>query len=1596
MAENGNISLTIDNQRAVRLQIIKQVFEASSHLPENFYQTLFVRAFRCLDFTLQPHKVLKPSAPTTLTEQRIAALAGILNSIEQELKDLTGGQIDLTTVEDGVPFLLRDAQERLGLQESTRRQAAEMQMAILNALPAQIALLDSQGVVLAVNESWRQYATANAMQREDFFVGRNYLNVCDSAEGECAQESHAAAQGIRAVLAGRRKEFTLEYPCHTPSEKRWFRLMVTPLNEGHQAGVVVMHVNVTERLRAEEILRENQQRLEREAARLHESQLVASIGSWETDLSTLEVVWTEQTHRIFETSPDHFIPSHQPILDHVHPDDRAEVNEIFLQSINQAGSFALEHRLLMPDGRIKFVDERWRIFHDEKGRPFRALGTCQDITERKQAADSLAQGQMLLRFAGQAARLGGWSLTIPDNQLTWSDEICLIHDMPVGSVPTLEEAIMFYSPEHRDEVARLLKLCVEEGKPFDFEMELVTARQRRIWVRAIGEAMRDEKGRIYRLQGAFQDISRQKAAEEAARCAGERLLDTVESITDGFFTLDREWHFTYVNAEAERLLECPRDSLLGFTIWEAFPPVVGMVFEREYRWAMAENRTTTFEEFYPPLDMWIEVKAYPSAEGLAVYFRDVSERHHTLTALRASEASLIRAQSIARIGNWDWDIVSDELYWSAQVFQLFGLDPDTPETTYKRFLNSLHPEDREQTHQAVMASVAGTATYNVEHRVQWPDGSVRVMHEQGVVIRDADGKALKMTGTVQDITERKLTEMALAQKTRALTLLIRCNEALIRSETEMELLTGICQTAVDVGGFPLAWVGYALDDPSKTVMPQAYAGVEDGYLAKATISWDANRPTGQGPAGKTIRGGVPTVVPNLEIDENFQPWLEALRARGFRGVISLPLKDASRTFGVLILYLPEVRHPQPDELHVLQELADDMAFGIVNIRDRHTRQRIHTALVNVATAVSATTGIQFFEKLADNMAQTLGAQASFVAQCVPGVPLRARTIAAVVDGQPVGSFDYVLEGTPCENLIDSDTCIISAEVAQQFPSAPRLAALGAQSYVGRRLDSSTGKFLGLLFVLYREPLREPDIVVATLQIFAARAASELERQETDARVREQAALLDKARDAIFVRDLDHHILYWNQSAERLYGWSAAEALGRSVFELIHREIGPFEAALEQVMASGEWAGEMAQVTKEGRGVIVEGHYSLVCDELGKPHSILSINTDITERKMIELQNLRTQRMDSIGTLAGGIAHDLNNVLTPIIMGIELLKSEEKSPQCLDLLATMEGSAHRGADMVRQVLSFARGVESQQLEVQVGLLIKEIEKIVRDTFFKNIEVSSSIPLDLWLVQGDPTQLHQVLLNLCVNARDAMPCGGILKLTASSIMFDEQYAGMNIEAKPGPHVCIEVEDSGTGMPPDVIEHIFEPFFTTKKLGEGTGLGLSTSIAIIKSHGGFIQTYSEEGNGTSFRVYLPAYTKSNKVESNLAPSELPRGNGELVLVVDDELAVRQITQQTLEAFGYRVVVASDGIEATSIYAAKYQEIAIVLTDMMMPMMDGTNTIQVLMRLNPQVRIIASSGLKTNAMVAKTTSAGVKHFLPKPYTANALLQTLREVLDV
>jgi PAS domain S-box-containing protein len=516
-----------------------------------------------------------------------------------------------------------------------------------------------------------------------------------------------------------------------------------------------------------------------------------------------------------------------------------------------------------------------------------------------------------------------------------------------------------------------------------------------------------------------------------------------------------------------------------------------------------------------------------------------------------------------------------------------------------------------------------------------------------------------------------------------------------------------------------------------------------------------------------------------------------------------------------------------------------------------------------------------------------------------------------------------------------------------------------------------------------------------------------QQHKAEQHAREQAAMLDLASDAIFVHDLDHVILFWNRGAERLYGWSTAEACGAKVEDLFVNDRDAFVDAYIALLAKGEWSGELKQRRKDGKELYVASRWNLIQDEAGKPKSILVINTDNTEARQFEKQFLRTQRLEAIGTLASGIAHDLNNILSPIMMAAGLLRRElQDDADGTRMLNIIESSANRGAGIVKQVLTFARGAEGERVVLQPKHLLSELTKIMAQTFPRNIDIQTSFPPDLWLINGDATQLHQVLLNLCVNARDAIlslpaTAGGTephreLKVIAENSVVDQHFAAMNSGAQLGPHVILSVSDTGTGMSAEVMDKIFDPFFTTKEPGKGTGLGLATTLGIVKSHGGFLLVQSEIGKGTTFRVFLPAASEADAKAVNVQDNRpVAMGRGELILVVDDEAPIREALVQTLEGNGYRCYTAEDGSDALALYFTRRDEIDVVITDIAMAQMDGVKLTRSLRRLDPEVRVIVSSGHIQRENGQELEALGVEVFLEKPYNADKLLRALRKVLD-
>ncbi len=544
---------------------------------------------------------------------------------------------------------------------------------------------------------------------------------------------------------------------------------------------------------------------------------------------------------------------------------------------------------------------------------------------------------------------------------------------------------------------------------------------------------------------------------------------------------------------------------------------------------------------------------------------------------------------------------------------------------------------------------------------------------------------------------------------------------------------------------------------------------------------------------------------------------------------------------------------------------------------------------------------------------------------------------------------------------------------------------GSESSVEAELVAKDGRRTPYFFTGRRIAFQgKPALVGMGLDI-TERVRAELSLRESEERFRQ---LTETIEEVFWISDpAAQRALYASPAFETIWGLPVSAlyddpALWASTVHPEDRE------AVNQAMPlqlSGEYDLTFRIVRPDGTTRWIRDRAYPVRNEAGAPYRIVGIAEDVTDQKAIEGQFLRAQRMESIGTLAGGIAHDLNNVLTPILMSIDLLREESDESERKETLDNIEITARKGAEMIRQVLQFARGVDGRRVEIDIRQLIDDVVRIGNDTFLKTVQLHSDVARDLPPVSGDPTQLHQVLLNLSVNARDAMPDGGVIVITARSEDL------LRVDAD----VLVEVTDTGTGMPPEVIDRIFEPFFTTKPQGKGTGLGLSTSLAIVTSHRGTLRVRSTPGRGTTFTIRLPTMAGVAAKRAPRSAGPIHHGQGEMILVVDDEPAIRSVTSRLLQAHGYRVMLASNGREAVEAYTAHHNEIAVVLTDMMMPVMDGATAIERLRAIDPAVRLVTVSGLADHSGLP---AAGPEHHpirhLAKPYTASELMAVIDAAL--
>ena len=804
------------------------------------------------------------------------------------------------------------------------------------------------------------------------------------------------------------------------------------------------------------------------------------------------------------------------------------------------------------------------------------------------------------------------------------------------------------------------------------------------------------------------------------------------------------------------------------------------------------------------------------------------------------------------------------------------------------------------------------------------------------------------------------------------------NQAIVRVQSREEMLQQVCQLAVEFGGFQMAWIGW-LDPQTRAVHSVASFGDQEHCLDEVFIKAE-DGPNGWGPVGTAVRTGKTAVANDYLNDERTAPWHNIAGRHPYRAAAGFAIHVNGIPCGALGVYSIHKDFFQEKEIKLLEETTMDISFALDKLDEEARRKRAEQALSDSS---------RFYQQI----------------------------IASARDG--IFVCDLKLKCQVWNPAMETLTGIPAVQMLDQHPGEvfPRLRELGVIPQLEQLAAGQATSALDFSYKLNQNerarwctqssvPLRDDSGnvvgVISTLRDITDRKNMELEIQKSNERLSESEEryrrLVELSPDPVIIhcRNL---IAYVNPAALKLFGaTSPDQLLNRPVTDFIHPDFRSNTLRRYKILfEDGEATAPMEEekcLRLDGSSVDVE--VSASAFTFGNEPAVLVLARDITSRKMMEARFLRNQRIETIGALASGIAHDLNNVLAPIVMTVALLRDKCEDPDTLALISAMETSAHRGAGIIQQLLTFGRGATGQRLHIHPKHLLKEIAEIAQETFPKSIKITTELRNANWLVLGDATQLHQVLLNLCINARDAMPNGGNLTLFLDLVQIDEANAPKNGDGKPGPYIVFGIQDTGKGIPLEIREKIFEPFFTTKEIGKGTGLGLATCLNLVKKHGGFIDLVSEADNGALFKVLLPAVpmTALSTDSSSARLPVYPVGKGELILVVDDEESIRKIVRVALEKAGYHVLIANDGADAVTVFQQHHYEIAAVLIDVMMPVLGGPAAMRAMRAIDPKVLLIATSGMIPRELEQELAELKPRSLLRKPFTTRELLESLATAL--
>ncbi len=944
--------------------------------------------------------------------------------------------------------------------------------------------------------------------------------------------------------------------------------------------------------------------------------------------------------------------------------------------------------------------------------------------------------------------------------------------------------------------------------------------------------------------------------------------------------------------------------------------------------------------------------------GVATLVQDVTEARRAEEALRRSEAGLKEAQRIGHFGSWELDLPSGEQRWSDEVFRILEADPGTRGPSVEVFMDAVHPEDRDRFQRAYSGTLKSGMPYDLTHRLLMPDGRVKYVHGQGATYRDAAGKPVRSVGVLLDITEQQRAELEIRRLNRLYRVLTQTNEMLLRAETPQALLQEACRIAVEVGSVSMAWAGF-VDEETGIIRPIASHGDVAGYLEGLLVTTDPGVPEGRGPGGLAVREGRPVVCRDVEHDPVMAPWRDRSLALGYRSSGSFPLRLDGTVKGLFAVYSSDTDWCYPEGVALIAEMADDISFALTHLEQERRRSEAEAA----RSASEAE-----YRRLVDEApyavyrvmrgGRLLAVNPAFVRML--GCPSAEAALRLVMPR------DVWVHPHEREQLISGR--VDNAEVTWRRMD-------GAHIHVRLRLRAVRGADGAIeCYEGYGEDVTE-------------RWAAETAQRASEAEYRR---LVDEAPYAVYRTDREGRLLAVNPAFVRILGYPSAEDalridLGRDVFV----EAGEREQLLREHL-------EPAEVTwrrRDGTHIHVRLRVRGVAGADGTIECYEGYGEDVTEKWALENRLRQAQKMEAIGQLAAGVSHDFNNLLATILTCSELVASDlpAEAPSREDFDNLREAAQH-GADLTRKLMVFSRQQPLELQTVSMDALVADFARMVRRLLPEDVELAIDAGAPAVMTRADSGAIHQILMNLATNARDAMPAGGKLLIAVGRTSIDADHVQQNGWGEVGDFVTLTVSDTGSGMDAETQRHLFEPFFTTKPVGQGTGLGMSMVYGLVRQHGGFLTVTTEPGQGTTVRVYVPAVPCPEAAAAAAAAAEL-RGGSETIMIVEDNEGLRRAAARILEKHGYAVLTARDGAEALKVLADRQTDL--IVTDVVMPRLGGPQLVQALTHSGRAPRVVFTSGYPARDVVGRAHLGPGTPILVKPWSGADLLRTVREVLD-